>query len=115
MCGIVGYSGSFSCDLKEANRRQSHRGPDDTGEYKDIDAGIALGHVRLSILDLSPLGHQPMATADGAVSLVFNGEIYNFRELRAELVSKGHQFRGQSDTEVLLQIYLAKGVSMLEQ
>ncbi len=112
MCGILGYSGSFSPErLTRANRLQSHRGPDDSGHFSD--ANIGLGHVRLSILDLTPLGHQPMASADGTVVLVFNGEIYNFRELRTELEAKGHHFRGHSDTEVLLQLYLSHGEAML--
>lgn len=90
-----------------------HRGPDDWGIHEDADRGIALGHRRLSIIDLSPLGHQPMASADGAVTLVYNGEIYNYRELRAELETEGVVFRGHSDTEVLLQLYLAEGMAML--
>ncbi|RXM05080.1 asparagine synthetase B, partial [Citrobacter sp. AAK_AS5] len=76
-------------------------------------AGVGLGHVRLSIQDLSPLGHQPMASADGQVVMAFNGEIFNFRELRAELAARGHAFRGNSDTEVLLHLYLAEGEAML--
>jgi asparagine synthase (glutamine-hydrolysing) len=114
MCGILGYFGSFSSNsIGYANRLQAHRGPDDSGEFICADAGIGLGHVRLSILDLSPLGHQPMASIDGSVVLVFNGEIYNFRELRAELEARGHRFRGHSDTEVLLQLYLVYGDGML--
>lgn len=114
MCGIVGYSGAFDARLITiANQLQAHRGPDDSGEFVASGAGIGLGHVRLSILDLSPLGHQPMASQDGAVVVVFNGEIYNFRELRADLEAKGYRFRGQSDTEVLLQLYRADGEAML--
>jgi len=114
MCGITGYSGSFNPKVLDyANQLQAHRGPDDAGRFHDSNAGVGLGHVRLSILDLSPLGHQPMVSDDGAVVLVFNGEIYNFRELRIELESKGQQFRGHSDTEVLLQLYLAQGEAML--
>jgi asparagine synthase (glutamine-hydrolysing) len=82
----------------------AHRGPDDSGFFLNSEAGVAVGHTRLSILDLSPLGHQPMAS--GQVVLAFNGEIYNFRELRVELEAAGHVFRGQSDTEVLLNLYL---------
>lgn len=81
----------------------------------DEAAKVGLGHVRLSILDPSPLGHQPMLGADGAVALVFNGEIYNFRELRAELEAGGFEFRGHSDTEVLLNLYLAEGDAMLSR
>jgi asparagine synthase (glutamine-hydrolysing) len=114
MCGILGFSGV--CDpavLSAGLHTIAHRGPDDSGEFVDAAAGIGLGHVRLSILDLSPLGHQPMVGADGAVVLVYNGEIYNFRELRAELEAKGFNFRGHSDTEVLLNLYLAEGEAML--
>lgn len=114
MCGIVGYSGPFSPDLLAcANRRQSHRGPDDSGEFVDKDAGVGLGHVRLSILDLSPLGHQPMADDAQSAVIVFNGEIYNFKELREDLEGRGHRFRGSSDTEVLLYLYIEHGERMV--
>ena len=114
MCGIVGYFGSFGpAFLAKANELQSHRGPDAEGTWFDVDAGIGLAHRRLSILDLSPAGAQPLVSDDGAVVLVFNGEIYNFRELRAELETSGHRFRGHSDTEVLLHLYLAHGEEML--
>ncbi|MEI7037932.1 asparagine synthase (glutamine-hydrolyzing) [Fulvimonas yonginensis] len=88
----------------------AHRGPDDRGVWVDAQAGIALAHRRLSILDLSPLGHQPMASADGRYVLAYNGEIYNFAELRAELEARGAGFRGHSDTEVLLAAVVAWGV-----
>jgi asparagine synthase (glutamine-hydrolysing) len=116
MCGLVGYvkvpnsAESLAQDarrLKLACERLHHRGPDDHGLFEDPSAGIGLGHTRLSILDLSPLGHQPMSSDDGQVVLVFNGEIYNFSPLRADLEAKGHRFRGHSDTEVLLQLYLS--------
>lgn len=109
MCGIVGYSGRFTrAELEKALGWISHRGPDDFGVYVEEARGVGLGHTRLSILDLSPLGHQPMLSDDDRVVLVFNGEIYNFRELRAELETQGHKFHSQSDTEVLLQLYLAQ-------
>ncbi|OQX12635.1 MAG: asparagine synthase (glutamine-hydrolyzing) [Desulfobulbaceae bacterium A2] len=118
MCGIAGcfLAGGVAPDpaaLQAASAAIAHRGPDDSGVFVDQAPGIGLVHARLSILDLSPLGHQPMSGADGAVVLVFNGEIYNFRELRHELIGQGVAFRGQSDTEVLLQMYLAEGEAML--
>src|SRR5687768_9468426 len=107
MCGISGYAGSFAPELlRAANGLLAHRGPDDSGEYVDRAAGIGLAHRRLSIIDLSPLGHQPMMSEDETVVLVYNGEIYNFRELREELEARGYRFRGSSDTEVLVQLYM---------
>ncbi len=114
MCGIIGYSGSFDSESHSNGlQAMAHRGPDDSGVFMDATAGIGLGHVRLSIIDLSPLGHQPMATGDGQVVLVFNGEIYNFLDLRVELEQRGFVFRGHSDTEVLLNLYLSEGEAML--
>ncbi len=109
MCGIAGFietqGGDRSALAEMVGRmadRLSHRGPDDRGVWIDEQFGIGLGHRRLSILDLSPLGHQPMESPCGRYVCIFNGEIYNFRELRAELDRNGHVFRGHSDTEVLL-------------
>ncbi|MFE8033058.1 asparagine synthase (glutamine-hydrolyzing) [Thiohalocapsa marina] len=114
MCGILGCYGTVGAEpLTRAMDRIAHRGPDDSGVYHDADAGIGLGHRRLSIVDLSVAGHQPMLSADGSVVLVFNGEIYNFRELRAELEDQGIGFQGHSDTEVLLNLYLAAGEALL--
>lgn len=112
MCGLAGFAFSSSFAWQEDNLCTAlsslrHRGPDDAGMFMDAERGIGLAHARLSILDLSPLGHQPMHSDDGSVVLVFNGEIYNFRELRSELEAAGHVFRSQSDTEVLLHLYLA--------
>src|SRR5688572_23262608 len=111
MCGIVGLIDSLSASAAEtlhvSVRHMAatlvHRGPDDGGSWADAACGVALGHRRLSILDLSPEGHQPMLSADGRFVVVFNGEIYNFAELREELESDGRVFRGTSDTEVLLE------------
>jgi asparagine synthase (glutamine-hydrolysing) len=109
MCGITGFltsSAETELDMKLAVARMAdqlvHRGPDDAGVWVDPQAGIAFGHRRLSILDLSPEGHQPMHSESGRYMIVFNGEVYNFDELRPTLESMGHKFRGHSDTEVML-------------
>ena len=107
MCGIAGwYAGDTRHDgmaeVAAMSRSIAHRGPDDDGIYVDEAAGIVLAHRRLSIIDLGAGGHQPMASADGAVVLAFNGELYNFVALRRELESLGHAFRSRSDTEVVL-------------
>lgn len=113
MCGIIGFQGQFADEaLVSGLAAIKHRGPDDRGEFIDRASRVGLGHARLSIIDLSPLGHQPMADERSGVQLVFNGEIYNYRELRAQLESAGHSFRGHSDTEVLLHMYLAHGDGM---
>ncbi len=117
MCGIVGVVGRDGQPLDRevflrARDTMTHRGPDDGGFYQD--GPVMLGHRRLSIIDLGG-GHQPMSAADDAVWIVFNGEIYNFRELRKELEAKGHQFRSHSDTEVILHLYLEEGVSAFER
>ena len=114
MCGIAGAWMPDSVPaMSGAVDAIAHRGPDSRGQYLDPATGVALGHSRLAILDLSEAGHQPMRSEDGRVVLVFNGEIYNFRELRAKLVSDGVAFKGHSDTEVVLQMYLREGIEML--
>ncbi|HXI14009.1 MAG TPA: asparagine synthase (glutamine-hydrolyzing) [Thermoanaerobaculia bacterium] len=108
MCGFAGVvkKRDPSQDLRETAGGMANalicRGPDDFGSWSEASAGIGLGFRRLSIVDLSPLGHQPMHSASGRYVIVFNGEIYNFLALREELTLLGHQFRGHSDTEVLL-------------
>jgi asparagine synthase (glutamine-hydrolysing) len=109
MCGITGIltpSAESELALEVVARRMvdqlSHRGPDDAGVWMDRPAGVALGHRRLSILDLSPEGHQPMRSESGRYIIAFNGEVYNFASLRRELETMGHAFRGRSDTEVIL-------------
>lgn len=91
------------------NNAQSHRGPDGQGVFENADTGIALGHVRLSILDLSPAAAQPMHAPDRGGVLVYNGEIYNFPELRQDLIARGHTFHSTGDTEVLLYGLLEHG------
>jgi asparagine synthase (glutamine-hydrolysing) len=88
---------------------QAHRGPDDVGCYRDVECGVGFAFRRLAIIDLSPGGHQPMTLESAECAIVFNGEIYNFKELRARLEAKGHRFRTQSDTEVLLAQYVDRG------
>jgi len=109
MCGLTGFwqPGGFSAPDAEAMatvmaQRIAHRGPDSGGIWVDAATGIALGHRRLSILDLSSEGHQPMLSACGRYVISFNGEIYNFKTLRRELENTGGTFRGHSDTEVML-------------
>ena len=109
MCGIVGFltarnaaPDTLRAWARDACDALAHRGPDDAGVWVDAEAGVTLGHRRLAVLDLSPAGHQPMASADGRYVIVYNGEIYNFHTLRAELTSRGATFNTESDTEVLL-------------
>jgi asparagine synthase (glutamine-hydrolysing) len=114
MCGIIGAWGpSAPRDVPKATSLIGHRGPDDCGHFIGAGVPVALGHTRLSIQDVSCLGHQPMLSADGDVALTFNGEIYNFPALRAGLASEGYPFRSNSDTEVLLALYLRDGAAML--
>ncbi len=117
MCGIAGFLSLTelltdpSATLVAMAGAIAHRGPDDSGTWVDESAGLGLAHRRLSIVDLSPLGHQPMASAGGRYMVVFNGELYNFRILRGELEREGAQFRGHSDTEVLLAAVEAWGLN----
>lgn len=110
MCGIAGFWDTghrFGAEggaqvLRRMTQAIAYRGPDDAGHFQQADAGVALGHRRLSIVDLSPEGHQPMASASGRYVIVFNGEVYNHNRLRSELHAAGVAFRGHSDTEVML-------------
>jgi asparagine synthase (glutamine-hydrolysing) len=131
MCGIFGiYSFSTATDshalrdhLQSAQSALHHRGPDDSGletfsvscDMGVPEGSLSLGHTRLSIIDLSPGGHQPMHSGDGRYTIIFNGEIYNYRELRAELTAAGYAFRTDSDTEVLLTAWSHWGVSGLRR
>lgn len=119
MCGITGFwTNRTEAQLMAACQQIIHRGPDDHGHYfkkTHKQQAIGLAHTRLAILDLSPLGHQPMQSPDGKVTLVYNGEIYNFLELRQQLEQDGYQFNGHSDTEVILALYQRYGMEMLRQ
>ena len=119
MCGIAGVLASTPAGAPdgEAVRRMCdamvHRGPDDQGYLSD--GACALGHRRLSIIDLRPEGAQPMTNEDGSVAIVVNGEIYNFQELRRELEAKGHRFKSRSDSEVIVHLYEEEGVNFLDR
>jgi asparagine synthase (glutamine-hydrolysing) len=117
MCGIVGVlsaPGPRAEELRGMTRAMSdciaHRGPDDSGTWEDPEAGVAFGFRRLSILDLSPAGHQPMRSRSGRFTIVFNGEVYNYLEIRATLEQGGSTFRGHSDTEVILAAFERWGI-----
>jgi len=110
MCGIAGMAGIVDDFLlRKMLAITRHRGPDDSGIYATnghgVESSVAIGNNRLSIIDLSPAGHQPMCNEDGTLWVAYNGEMYNFPELRGELIRDGHQFRSNSDTEVLVHLY----------
>ena len=119
MCGIAGAVGTLDAaviqGVRKASERERHRGPDAEGFFASAESGpgVAFAHRRLAIIDLSDDGMQPMSDAGGNVVVVYNGEIYNYRALRAELESQGVAFKSKSDTEVLLQAYLAWGDACL--
>ncbi|HEY9080173.1 asparagine synthase (glutamine-hydrolyzing) [Magnetovibrio sp.] len=114
MCGISGLLTQTAVDLEglavAMSDSMDHRGPDDQGVWSDRDAGIALSHRRLSIIDCSPAGHQPMASASGRFVISYNGEIYNFADIAKDLHAAGHSVKGGSDTAVLLEACAAWGV-----
>lgn len=103
MCGINGFNFQNKELIEKMNERIKHRGPDDEGVY--LDSNISLGHQRLSIIDLSKKGRQPIFSEDKSFCIIFNGEIYNFQELRKGLEERGHKFRSKTDTEVVLHLY----------
>lgn len=118
MCGICGIAYHDLVHIPDevllTTMRDSmtHRGPDDAGNY--MGKGIALASRRLAILDLSERGHMPMSTPDGRYWIVYNGEVYNYRELRQGLAAKGYTFQSNTDTEVLLHLYAEYGPLMLD-
>ena len=113
MCGICGkiyHTADKKVDEALVKRMSSvlnHRGPDDEGVYVKNNVGLA--HKRLSIIDLTPAGHQPMSNEDGTIWVVFNGEIYNYLQLRDTLQAKGHKFSSHTDTETIIHLYEEKG------
>lgn len=115
MCGIAGYRvinadvESWATSLPRAVESLHYRGPDDQGTWFDADRRLGLGHRRLAILDLSPLGHQPMLSHCGQWAMVYNGEVYNFKSIRAELEPLGHRFSGTGDSEVILAAFAQWG------
>lgn len=120
MCGIVGFKSNHHVSrlqesLPRAITRLAHRGPDDSGLFLDPENGVGLGHRRLSVIDLSEAGQQPMATEDGRIQIVYNGEIYNFKEIRETLAGLGHGFWTQTDTEVILRAYVQWGEACLSR
>jgi asparagine synthase (glutamine-hydrolysing) len=120
MCGIAGIvmrSGEpvDQDALRRIDRSVAHRGPDDAGVWSRPGGDVAFAHRRLSILDLSQCGHQPYVMDDGRYAITYNGEIYNFRALRTELIASGHRFRSESDTEVILAGYATHGTAFIER
>jgi asparagine synthase (glutamine-hydrolysing) len=124
MCGIAGIldldgvarpTRGLTAEVRAMAATQVHRGPDDGGVWADEAGGIALAHNRLSIVDLSELGRNPMSWDGGRLWITFNGEVYNFRELRRELEALGHRFRSQTDTEVVLAAYDTWGIDCLSR
>ncbi|HEU5443908.1 MAG TPA: hypothetical protein VFU61_08785, partial [Steroidobacteraceae bacterium] len=108
MCGICGFNWSDERLIERMKARLVHRGPDDHGSY--VAEGVSLGHRRLSIVDLSEAGRQPLSNEDGTVWITFNGEIYNHLELRSRLQARGHVFRSRTDTEAIVHAYEEYGL-----
>jgi len=119
VCGITGFW-DFKKIATKANLllitdALCHRGPDDTGSFFDPSQGVGLGHTRLTIIDLSSQARQPMSNDPDSIWVTFNGEIYNYRELRQELICKGRQFKTNSDTEVILKAYEEWGIQCISR
>ena len=118
ICGIVAFDAGLRVEpeiLTAMTDSLRHRGPDDAGSFIAPDRRVALGHRRLSIIDLSPAGHQPMSNEDGSVWIAYNGEVYNHQALRQELEAKGHRFRSATDTEAIVHLYEEEGERCVER
>ncbi|MBW2152793.1 MAG: asparagine synthase (glutamine-hydrolyzing) [Deltaproteobacteria bacterium] len=120
MCGIAGFFCSkdfrrLKDSLLQASLLLSHRGPDDSGLFFDNRAGVGLAHRRLSVIDLTTRGRQPMGTEDGRIHIVYNGEVYNFKQIRRSLQQQGYSFQSASDTEVILKAYRQWGIQCFEK
>src|SRR3990167_2561422 len=120
MCGIAGvyhFQNSTTTNEKTVVKMRDtliHRGPDSAGFYISKDEKVGLGHRRLAIIDLSPAGHQPLSNEDKTVWITFNGEIYNFQELKTKLIKQGHRFRSQTDTETIVHLWEEYGADCLK-
>ena len=119
MCGIIGIASSnakISLEwVEHCNNLQRHRGPDNLGYWKSKDSTIILGHQRLSIIDLSNSGNQPMSDTGESIIVTFNGEIYNYRELKNTLTKSGYIFKTKTDTEVIIAAYKFWGINFLDK
>ena len=118
MCGIAAIltrPGGLAHEgvLRLMGEAIAHRGPDDDGTH--VDGAVGLASRRLAVIDVTPAGHQPMHTRDGRLTIVYNGELYNFRELRDELAACGHAFSSHTDTEVVLNAYREWGAACVER
>lgn len=118
VCGVLAFNDNFACDeavVVAMRDTMTHRGPDDAGAWTSPAGRVALGHRRLSIVDVSHSGHQPMSNEDGSVWVTFNGEIYNHVELRDELEARGHRYRSRCDTETIVHLYEQEGERCVER
>jgi asparagine synthase (glutamine-hydrolysing) len=118
ICGVLAFNDSFACDERVTSAMRdtmAHRGPDDAGVWCSPSGRVSLGHRRLSIVDVSDSGHQPMSNEDGSVWVAFNGEIYNHEQLRRELEARGHRYRSRCDTETIVHLYEEEGRNCVER
>ena len=113
MCSISGFNWDDKNLAREMNHCLKHRGPDGSGIFND--SNVTLGHTRLSIIDLSAAGKQPMCNEDENVWITFNGEIYNYKKLRSKLISLGHRFKSNTDTEVIVHGYEEWGIGVVNK